>query len=49
MQKNIPPFILTQKQKRLFMTATLMIYLNQSILGFIKHTKISWKKFELDY
>ena len=32
MQQNIAPFILTQKQKQLLMKATLMMYLNQSIV-----------------
>ena len=32
MQQNTRPFILTQKQKQLLMKATLMTYLNQSIL-----------------
>ena len=33
MQQHILPFILTQKQKRLLMRVTLIIYLNQSILS----------------
>ena len=32
MQQNIPRFILNERQKRLLMRVTLMMYLNQSIL-----------------
>ena len=44
MQQNISPFILTRRKKRLLMRATLMMYLNQSILQFYETCKKSLEK-----
>ena len=44
-------FIYTHKQKQLLMKVVLMImYLNKSMLQlYIKHTKLFYKRFILDY
>ena len=44
MQQNITPFILTQKQKPLLMKATLMMYLNRSIVRVIPNVQKSFGK-----
>ena len=48
-QKNVAHFILTQEQKQLLWKATLIVYLNNLYCDYIKHSKISWKRFGLDY
>ena len=46
-QQIIPFFVLTRKQKQLLIKATLMVYLNQSILQLKKYqnTKTYWERF----
>ena len=47
MQENEACIILSQKQKKLLMRV-ILTYINL-YTDYIKHTKVSWKRFGLDY
>ena len=46
MQQNMTLFILTQKQKQFLMKATLMMYLNKSILSACQTHKSFYEKLQ---